>query len=255
MGRPTLAAEGEFAAQYVAVNGTDIDDLVIRTSPGSTISGRVTFEGGDPPRPGEIGLTPAPVDPDSNPRFNDLSQFGAGPPGCAEIHDDWTFEIAGISGSRRLRLTNPPAGWALKAIYLNGAEVTDQVFTFGMKDQSLRDLQVVLTSQITAVEGTASDAQGRPTRDCLVVIFAADRELRSYQSRFLDHSVCQRDGSFIIRRLPPGDYLMAAIGRRSDEGADEWQDPQLLDAIAPRAMRVTLTEGQKLATSLKLIAR
>jgi hypothetical protein len=255
MGRPTLAAEGEFAAQYVTVNGTDIDDLLIRTSPGSTISGRVTFEGGEPPRPGEIGLTPVPVDPDLNPRFNDLTQFGAGPPGRAEVHDDWTFEIVGISGPRRLRLTSPPAGWALKAIYLNGADVTDQTFTFGRKDQALRDLQVVLTNQVTVIEGAVVDASGRMARDCVVIAFPAYREARSPYSRLLDHSVCERDGSFIIRRLPPGDYLIAAIGRRSDEVADEWQDPQVLDAIAPNAMRVTLTEGQKLATSLKLIAR
>ena len=143
----------------------------------------------------------------------------------------------------------------MKAIYLNGADVTDQTFTLGRKDQSLRDLQVVLTSEVTVIEGTVADASGRTARDCLVVAFSSDREARSPASRFLDHSVCQRDGSFIIRRLPPGEYMMAAIGRRSDEGADEWQDPQLLDAIVPSAMRVTLIEGQKLLTSLKLSAR
>jgi len=254
MGRPTLKAEGEFAAQYVAVNGTDIDDLVIRTSPGSTIGGRVTFEGGDPPRPGEIGLSPVPMDADSNPPFG-VGPLAAGPPGRADVHDDWTFEIVGISGSRRLRLTDPPAGWALKAIYLNGADVTDQTFTFGRQDQSLRDLQVVLTNQATAIEGTVADASGRLVRDCLVVAFPLDREARSYQSRFLDHSVCQRDGTFVIRRLPPGEYLVAAVGRRSDEGAGEWQDPQLLEAIVPRATRMALAEGQRVAITLRINPR
>src|SRR4029077_5967412 len=58
MGRPTLTAEGEFAAQYVVVNGTDIDGLVLRTSPGSSISGRMTFDGDNPPTRPEIGLRP-----------------------------------------------------------------------------------------------------------------------------------------------------------------------------------------------------
>ena len=181
------------------------------------MSGRVTFEGDNPPPRPEVGLRPVAVDPDLNPRFDDPGPFGAGPPGRADIHDDWTFDIVGVSGPRRLRLTNPPAGWTLKAIYLNGADVTDQTFTLGRLDQSVRDLQVVLTNQATVIEGVVADASGRAVRNCLVMAFPSDREARSYPSRFLDHSVCQHDGSFVIRRLPPGEYLVAAVPRRSNE--------------------------------------
>jgi hypothetical protein len=124
-----MAAEGEFAAQYVVVNGTNIDGLVLRTSAGSAMSGRVTFEGDNPPRPHDIGLRPVAVEPGLNPRLEDVGPFGAGPAGFADVNDDWTFEIAGISGSRRLHLINRPGGWALKAIYLDGADVTDRTFT------------------------------------------------------------------------------------------------------------------------------
>jgi protocatechuate 3,4-dioxygenase beta subunit len=250
MGRSSFTSEGEFAAQYVFVDGDNIDGLVIRTAPGSTISGRLTFEGGDLPGSREIGLTPEPVDADLSPRFNRVGPFGEGPPGRADVHGDWTFEIAGISGPRRLRLSDPPAGWALKGIYLDGVEVTDRIFMFGTNDQSLRDLQVVLTTQMTVIEGTTSDARGRPARDCLVVAFPVDRELRSYPSRFMDRSVCQRDGSFIVRRLPAAEYFIAAIGRRSNDGPDDWQDPERLEAIARSATRVMLAEGQRLPLSL-----
>ncbi len=37
--------EGEFAAFSVTVNGTDVKDLLVQTSPGSTITGRITFDG------------------------------------------------------------------------------------------------------------------------------------------------------------------------------------------------------------------
>ena len=167
-GRQTMAAEGEFAAQYVVVSGTNIDGLVLRTSSGSAMSGRITFEGDSPPRPHEIGLRPVGVEPDLNPRLEDVGPLGAGPAGFADVNDDWTFEIAGISGSRRLRLINPPLGWALKAIYLDGADVTDRTFTLGGQDQSVRDLQVVLTNQVTAVEGIVADDSGRAVRDCVV---------------------------------------------------------------------------------------
>jgi protocatechuate 3,4-dioxygenase beta subunit len=254
-GRQTLGAEGEFAAQYVVVNGTDVDGLVLRTSSGSSMSGRVTFEGDKPPRPHEIGLRPVAVDPDLNPRLDDDGPFGAGAAGFADVYDDWTFEIDGISGFRRLRLINAPAGWALKGIYQNGVDVTDQTFALGKPDQSIRDLQVVLTNQVTEIAGTVADANGGPARDCLVMAFPTDREARSYPSRFLDHSACQRDGSFVIRRLPPGEYLIAAIARRSNEMADEWQEPRLLELVAPGATRVVLSEGEKMSISPRLIAR
>jgi hypothetical protein len=210
MGRPTLTAEGEFAAHMV-VNGTDIDGLVLRTSPGSTMSGRVAFEGDNPPTRPEVGLRPVAVDTDLNPRLGDAGPFGAGPSGRADVHDDWTFDIAGISGPRRLRLADPPAGWALKAIYLNGADVTDQTFTFGRQDQSVHDLQVVLTNQVTVIEGMVADASGRPVRECLVMAFPSDREARSYRHDSSIIRCASASGSFTIRRLPPGECLVAAV--------------------------------------------
>ena len=119
----------------------------------------------------------------------------------------------------------------------------------------MRDLQVVLTSQVTVIEGVVADASGRTVRDCLVLAFPADRAARSYPSRFLDHSVCQRDGSFVIRRLPPGEYFVAAVARRSNELADEWQDPRFLESLAPGATRIVLAEGQKVSVSPRTIAR
>jgi hypothetical protein len=143
----------------------------------------------------------------------------------------------------------------LKAIYLNGADVTDQTFALGRLDQSVRDLQVVLTSQATVIEGLIADASGRAVRNCLVMAFPSDREARSYPSRFLDHSVCQHDGSFVIRRLPPGEYLVAAVPRRSNELPDEWQDPGFLESLAPGATRIVLAEGQKVSVNPRLMTR
>ena len=87
------------------------------------------------------------------------------------------------------------------------------------------------------------------------IAFPSDREARSYPSRFLDHSVCQRDGSFVIRGLPPAEYLVAAIARRSNQIADEWQDPELLESLTPVVTRVVLGEGQKVSVNPRLLAR
>ena len=47
---------------------------------------------------------------------------------------------------------------------------------------------------------------------------------------------------------------MAAIPR-SDELADEWKDPQLLESVTAGATRIVLTEGQKMSVSPRLLAR
>ncbi len=43
-GRRNAATEGEFGTLPVSVDGADITDLVLQTSTGSSITGRVTFE-------------------------------------------------------------------------------------------------------------------------------------------------------------------------------------------------------------------
>ena len=87
----------------------DITGLVVRMSTGSTIRGRVTLESGLQIKPGEIDLSPIPVDAD-------LSPIMGNPPARAEIKADWAFEMAGISGPRRLSLMRAPPGWTLKAV-------------------------------------------------------------------------------------------------------------------------------------------
>jgi len=98
------SVEAEFASQLVTVNGADVTGIVLRTSAGSRIAGRFSFEGAAPPRAASIDLSPVPSEFDSTP-------LAGGFMATAEIHGDWTFDMAGITGPRRLRVTrSPPAG-------------------------------------------------------------------------------------------------------------------------------------------------
>src|SRR5437660_4777128 len=122
--------EGEFASQFITVTGTDIEGLIVHASEGSTISGHVTLDGMGAPRRDAIEFSAIPFDPD-------VSPFGMGNFARAEIRDDWTFELNGISGPRRFRLANAPDGWALKSVLAHGIDVTDVILPFGTKQQSI----------------------------------------------------------------------------------------------------------------------
>jgi hypothetical protein len=182
------------------------------------------------------------------PADQDLAPFVGGPD-RAGIHDDWTFEITNVNGPRRLRVVRAPSGWSLKAILVDSTDVTDTVLSFGTPAQSLKDVEVVLTRQQTAISGRITDARGRPAAGGAVVAFAVDEDRRGEGSRFFAVTRPARDGSFELRGLPRGDYFIAAADRVRDD--DEWHDPDVLNALARTATRITLIEGQELTLTLK----
>jgi hypothetical protein len=144
----------------------------------------------------------------------------------------------------------------LKAIRVKGADVTDTPLAFGVASQSLTDIEVVLTDQLTEISGNVTDSRGQPIADYTAIVFAADRRLWYDGSRFFAAARPARDGRFTVSGLPPGDYLVSAVDRIPGRSADaEWQDPQFLDSIASRAVAVTLNEGQRTSLNLRLIAR
>ena len=151
----------------------------MHASSGSTVTGRIIVESEAVVTPGQLELLAQPVDPD-------LTVTNAGPPARARISDDLHFELAGLQGPRRLRLLRVPAGFALKQIRLKGSDVTDVMLAFGRRNQSLDDVEVVLTTEVAEISGSVANAQGQPLTTTRVVVFAADPSLRYAESRFVD---------------------------------------------------------------------
>src|SRR4051794_6110986 len=242
--------EEEFAAQFLTVDGHDINDLAIRTSAGSRVEGHVVFDGVGDVAPASVVVTAMPSD------FGRAPMAGGGPRRFAQAAADGTFALGGLNGPHRLRLVRAPEGWTLKAIVANGLDVTDTALSFGTKDASLTNVDVILTNKAARVGGSVIDAAGRPATDYTVVVFATAAD-RWYQgSRFFSFTKPRADGTFTIAGLPPAEYYVAAVDwMQGNEGYGEWQDPKFLEAIAPRANRVVLGEGQSMSVALRLIVR
>jgi hypothetical protein len=120
----------------------------------------------------------------------------------------------------------------------------------------MTDVEVVLTNSESGVTGRVADARGQAVTDYTVVAFATSAD-RWYQgSRFLAFTRPKMDGAFEIAGLPPGQYYVAAVDRlQGTAGFGEWQDPAFLESMAPRATRVTVTDGQLTAVAPRLIVR
>jgi protocatechuate 3,4-dioxygenase beta subunit len=235
--------EGDFAAVPVTVGETDVSGLVIQPRSGSRITGRFTFDTAAPghaPTRASIDLTTVPVD------------FLLAPPNLAtaEIRSDWTFELAGITGERRLHLARVPPGWALDAIRVDGADVTDRPLAFD--GRRVQHVEVVLTDRLASLAGVVTDERGNPVPGAAVVASSTDRNTWYPSSRFLRTATAGADGRFTIAGLPPGLYFASAVFRLPIDGPGAWQDPDYLDAINRGGLPISVTQGSTAAVRLRL---
>jgi hypothetical protein len=237
---------GAFASAWITVADADVTEIVMTTALGSTVSGHITFEG-----------TPVRVRPQDF-QFNFVqTDLDLGPPPGvyrAKIDDDFSFQYVGLFGPLLIR----PAGaaWMLKSVHAGGVDITDTPTMFGTRDQSLADVEVILTNRGPGVSGTVTDGRGHAVESCIAIAFAADRARWGRQSRYIKAAPCGPDGTFSIPGLPASEYLVAAVDRiQTANGTGEWQDPDVLEALVVDAARVTLADGQTATVSAKLKVR
>ena len=162
----------------------------------------------------------------------------------AKINDDWTFEMSGLNGARRLTLTRVPPGWSLQEIRVRGIDVADRALPFGRREQSLAGVEVILRDRVSELSGAVVDADARPQAGAAVMVFASDRARWYPGTRYMRRTVAAADGAFTIAGLPFGNYYVAAVAAaKVPADGDDWQDPAFLETLVPRATTVTVSDG------------
>jgi carboxypeptidase family protein len=247
-GRSGESTEGEFGAMSVSIDGRDVTGLTLQTTTGSRIVGRVrldAYSGSKPPEPSAIIVSPIPVDFDAAPSLSAV----------AELKSDWTFELNGINGPRRLALLRTPPEWMLSAIRVNGVDVTDRPLQFGGAARALTDVEVVLTDRVSELAATVVDDRRAPVPGANVLVFSSSRDDWYPGSRFLRQAKAGADGTASVKGLPAGNYGVVALAAAPSDDDESWQDPVFLNALAATASLLTISEGQKQAATLRVIAR
>jgi hypothetical protein len=157
------------------------------------------------------------------------------------------FQVAGMSGPTRLEVEGVPDGWAVKAILLDGEDVTDKAF----EPSGGGTLRIVMTNRLTTVSGTIqSNAE---IRDHSVIVFPDDATKWTFPSRFVRTARADRDGRFQLRGLPPGDRYLAVAVDYLEEG--EEQDAQFLERLRNRASSFSLGDGEQRSIQLNVTGR
>lgn len=223
----------------ITVAGEDISGVVIVTTKGVTATGRLVFEGGQRPQNTPMLRVAAPI-ADPSPGLGGST---------AQVQEDGSFELKGLTGLRLVRAIGLPPGWTLKSVRLNGDDVTDTGVEF-KGSEPVSGLEVVVTPKVTAIAGGVTTSSGEAVTDYTVVIFSDDPDHWTMpQTRWVTGTRPNTQGRFEAKGLPPGGYYAIAVDYIPQ---GEWGDPELLEKLKTKATRFSLDEGESKRLDLKL---
>jgi hypothetical protein len=174
------------------------------------------------------------------------------------IAPDWSFNVKGLIGT----CASPPmpmfGRWVLKAVLIDGNDISDSPVTFE-PGQQLRNVQVVVTDRRSQLSFRVSDDNGLPTREYVVVVYPVEKTRWSSARIFAGPPPLPLAGRAVqtansapgptrmmaARReemvgLRPGEYYAVAV---DDLEPDDYRDPIVLDRMRSSAVRVTVVEG------------
>jgi carboxypeptidase family protein len=231
----------EFGSTGVSINGSDLGGITVATNKGSVVRGLVRLDGTSPP-----SFSPAGVTVTARAPFEEPGSKTGGP--TARIGPDWSFRLTTLYGARLIRLTGIRDPWSLKAVLLNGKDITDTGAFFESGGESAA-LEIVLTDRSASVTGTATDAQGAPLKDYIALVFADDSSLWGPYSRFVQYARGDDVRGFRMTGLPPGRYRARVFEFLPH---NEWNDLDFLEQSRQGASPFTVTDSGSVKLALKL---
>lgn len=218
-----------WAQTRVAVSSADVVDLIIEPRPAASIRGRIELvDGASLPASQSqfwVNAEPANGDPTFGRR---TANAGRGQPGDEFVLDGLLPGTYLLAGSH----------FPVRSVTWRGRDVSD-VGIDASAGGTIEDVVVTLTGATTEVSGTVSGAP--PETPLAVIAFPADQSLwpnYGWTPRRLRSVVVGGDGSYSIRNLPEGEYLLIAVDAAL---SDAWVDPRFLKEAAVKASRIRLS--------------
>lgn len=228
----------EYAAVPLSVNA-DVENLVVVTQPGVSVTGRITFADGHPP--GEVNGVRVMAMPVSR-----MPMFG--PPSSAVTGADGQFTLSDMFGPLRLNVSLRRE-WAIKAIMLGATDVTDTAVEF--KPEHSGHLEIVVATRTAVIEGTVTSDDGAPAEQAMIMVMPEDKESWRAGSPRIRTTISGKDGKFATGGLVAGRYLAVALPSRSVVMMPDTR-VEFFESLAKIATRVVVAEEEKRAVDLRL---
>jgi hypothetical protein len=232
-------AEG--ASAVVNIGGEDLTGVLLVTTPGATLRGRIATDTGEAlPREHKMRVSSRAVDPSRT--YTSFDQDNG------RVRDDLTFELKGVFGTNRLSLSPLPTGWSLRSIEHEGMDLVDTPLDMS-GGQQINGIVVLLSKSMPRLRGTLLDDSGTPAEGS-AILFPEDQARWADDSRLIKSARPDASGAFEFRNVVPGDYLLAPVEYVRE---NEWSDPAFLQGLRDDAKRVRVTDSgaQPVALVLK----
>jgi hypothetical protein len=244
---PDLGGFTLWATQAITVGSSDLNDLAVSLRPGFRIGGRTEFAGTRAQPTGDVVRRMyATFDPaDARPLVGATISRGQ----FDERGRLLSYQLP--PGRYYVRISNPPAGWALKSATLNGRDISNVPVSL---DADVSSLVVSFTDRPSTLSGQVTTTAGAPDPTATVLVVPADSDAWTDTGDFprrMRAIRVDRNGQYRTDGLPAGDYLVVAV---ADEASQNWQDPKVLRALARLATPLTLGDGETRSASLKTSA-
>jgi hypothetical protein len=242
-GRPaTREREAGFAV--AEIGNADVAGLDLRMSKGATITGRVWFEDGNPPRPSQLHMIV------QLQRLGVASRSFERPP-YAPVDERLTFELRDVfRWPQMVGLQNLPEGWAVKSVSLGTREITGIATDLGADGLAGR-LDIRLTRKVASPRVRVTAADGRPVTSYHAVLLPRD-PARWEAAALAAWREPAADGVVPIGPCLPGEYLVAAIS--ASDYRVLMNDRARVAALASHATPVSFVEGDARIVELRLSA-
>ena len=240
--RPAKDADMEFGVLRITVAGQDLTTITVPTAKGALVNGRVEIEGGGSPAVDRLEVI-------AHQTEFELPSVAGGPTDWSapvNVGADGTFTLKDVFGPRLIRIARLPAGWALKQVFVDGADTTDASFDFrgGTRPP---DLRLVITSRTSRVTGVVRDASGQPLAAARVVVFSRDTQTWKFRSRMIKAAETGADGRYVIEGLLDGDYHVVAAPYLEP---GSWMDASVLRRLEAAAVPMQVANAAPLTVNL-----
>ena len=260
----------------VVVVDADVNGVLVKMGTGTTVSGKVTLEGGDiaallpsgaqQPAPTAVAvdrivvslaggdgvpitLTTAGARPTI--RLTTATGIATGA-GAAPMTENGTFVLEGIApGKYQLTMAPLPQGTYIKSARSGGQDVLRNGLDMSVGGG---DLSITISNKAADLSGTVrteglSDDKPASLAGLMVTLWSKEPEPGS-STNGVRTIYTDQNGGFRFPMLPPGEYLAAAW---EEVDAQLVQSHEFLAQFASEAAKVTLAEGSQAVVEVKLI--
>ncbi len=230
----------EMASVPISIAGADVDNIMVATSLGTTITGQIVFEAGPPT--GDVTAMRVFA---SASNMNDGAGVPSPPP--ATVAEGYTFTLKGLMGEYVLR--TGVVNQFLKSVVVNGEDVTDVPREFKDRDR----VTITLTSRVSSVEGNVTDTRDVSLAEAGVILFSEDKGSWRTTSVWTKRTSLDPKGHFRINGLMPGRYYIAAVPRQRLNVSGGDADVAFFEQLAKEATSLVVGAEEQRTVDLRLL--